>query len=314
MPSRLVRAMCVLAGLFALLGSRASLGQEEIFVTNSDGNSVTVYNRTAAGNIAPLRTLIGPATGLASPSGLAVDPVNNELFVVNLTLPYSVTVYPRTANGDVAPLRTISGASTALNGPRGIFLDLVNNEIAVANRAGFSVTVFARTANGNVAPLRTISGPATGLSNPWGLAIDVVNNELIVANNGNSLTVYARTASGNAVPLRTISGAATGFNNGPIGVALDSVNNELAVTNPFFGPSLLPSVLVFSRTANGNVAPLRTIVGAATGLAGPNGLAVDPVNNELLVPSKTNDSVRVFARTANGDVAPSGFSPDPAPC
>ena len=40
---------------------------------------------------------------------------------------------------------------------------------------------------------------------------------------------------------------------------------------------------VFARTANGNVAPLRTISGAATGLSAPTGILVDTVNNELAV-------------------------------
>lgn len=306
MPNRLVRAMWVVAALFLVMGSRASLAQEEIFVTNQPSNSVTVYTRTGSGNLAPLRTLVGAATGLASPRGLAVDIVNNELIVVNtLSLSESVTVYPRTANGNVAPLRTISGPLTGLSDSRGLSVDVVNNELAVVNRIGASVRVFARTAIGNVAPLRTITGLATGLSNPTDLAIDLVNNELVVANNGGSLTVYARTANGNAAPLRTISGALTGFNNGPIGVAVDTVNNELAVTNPSFGPSFLPSILVFGRTANGNVAPLRAIVGPATGLVfNPNGVAVDTANNELVMVNGGNNSVRVYGRTANGDVAP----------
>jgi hypothetical protein len=58
--------------------------------------------------------------------------------------------------------------------------------------------------------------------------------------------------------------------NNPNGLALDTVNNELAVTN-FFIPGF---VTVYSRTANGNVAPLRTLSGAATGLAGPTFLAI----------------------------------------
>jgi hypothetical protein len=291
--------------LILSLGSQVSLAQGEIYVTNWNSNSVTVYARTGSGNLAPVRTLVGAATGLAQPSGLAVDEVNNELFVVNHLPPESVTVYPRTANGNVAPLRTITGALTLLADSRGISLDIVNNELAVVNRIGAFVRVFARTATGNVAPLRSIIGQATVLSNPTDLAFDVVHNELIVANNGGSLGTHARTASGNTPPLRTISGLATGFNNGPIGVALDIVNDEVVVTNPSFGPSFLPSLLVFARSASGNVAPLRAIVGAATGLTfNPSGVAVDAVNNELVMVNGGNNSIRFYARTADGNVAP----------
>ena len=64
------------------------------------------------------------------------------------------------------------------------------------------------------------------------------------------------------------------------------------------------SVTVYPRTANGAVAPLRTIAGAATGLNGLYGLAVDTVNNELAVANYNVNSVTVFARTANGNIAP----------
>jgi DNA-binding beta-propeller fold protein YncE len=302
---RLVRASCLLAALFVVVGGPAALAQEEIYVTNANSNTVTVYARTASGNIAPLRTLVGAATGLATPRGVAVDRVNNELFVVNHTPPESITVYPRTANGNVAPLRTITGAGTTLADPTGLSVDPVNNEIAVANRIGAYITIYSRTATGNATPLRTLIGGSTSLSNPTDVVIDVVNNELVVANNGRLITVYARTASGNVSPGRTISGATTGFNNGPIGIAVDTVNNEFEVTNPAFGPSFLPSVLAFSRTATGDVAPLRAIDGAATGLStNPNGVAVDTVNNELAMANGGNNSIRVWTRTADGNAAP----------
>src|SRR5712691_639131 len=164
MPTRFFRAILLVASILWIVGTRAAWAQEELFVTNQ-GGSVTVYARTANGDVAPLRTLAGAATGLNTPVGLAVDTVNNELAVANLTN-NSVTVYARTANGNVAPLRTLSGAATGLNGPFGLALDTVNNELLVANNgnaAPYSITVYARTANGNVAPLRTISGVATGL-------------------------------------------------------------------------------------------------------------------------------------------------------
>ena len=294
---------CALA-LLALASTRASVAQEELFVTNSNSNSVTVYSRTASGNTAPIRILAGPATGLAGPSGILVDTVNEELVVANLALPYSVTVYPRTASGNVAPLRTITGAGTMLDGPRGVAVDVQNNELIVANRAGFSITVYARTANGNAGPIRTIGGNQTGLSNPWGVVLDPYNGEFVVANNGGSMTVYARTAFGNLPPLRITTGSETGFNNGPIGILFDIIYSELTVTTPFYGGEFRPAVLVFPRLTNGNSTPIRSIVGAGTGLSGPNGLAWDFFNDDLYVANSLNNSVTVYAREANGNAAP----------
>ena len=80
------------------------------------GSTVAAYGRTANGNVTPLRTISGAATGLNGADGLAVDTVNNEVVVVSGSIA-SVRVYSRTANGNVAPLRTLSGAATELGGP-----------------------------------------------------------------------------------------------------------------------------------------------------------------------------------------------------
>src|SRR5260370_1094589 len=95
-----------LAVLLTLLGGLLIAGaveaQEEVFVADNSNNSITVYGRTASGNIAPLRTLSSPATGLSNPVGLALDLTNNELVVANPGN-NSVTVYSRTAGGNTAP-------------------------------------------------------------------------------------------------------------------------------------------------------------------------------------------------------------------
>jgi len=280
----------VLAAVMALAaGTGTARAQNELFVTNALNNSVTVYDRSASGNMAPLRTISGAATGLIVPQGVTVDTVNDELVVSDTG---AIRVYARTASGNVAPLRAIA----LLGSSRGVAVDTVHDELVVASAS--TIKVYARTADGSVLPLRTIQGAATLLNNPQGLAVDTANDELVVANINNAITVYSRTASGNVAPLRTISGAATGLNS-PRGLSLDTVNNEIAVANSF-----TPSLTVYGRTASGNVAPLRTISGAATGLFTPIGLAVDVVNNEFAVASFSGNAVSVFARTASGNAAP----------
>jgi hypothetical protein len=89
---------------------------DQLLVGNLFTDSVTAYPRTANGNVAPLRTLAGAATGLGGPAGLAVDLIHDELLVSNQNN-NSVRAYPRLASGNTAPLRTISGAATGLNTP-----------------------------------------------------------------------------------------------------------------------------------------------------------------------------------------------------
>ncbi len=79
------------------VGLAVDTGHDELLVANFGNNSVTVYARTATGNVAPLRTLSGGATGLSAPEGLVVDAAHDELLVAN-NFPPSVTVYPRTVN------------------------------------------------------------------------------------------------------------------------------------------------------------------------------------------------------------------------
>jgi hypothetical protein len=275
---------------------RAACAQVEAFVTNyfgDSGGSVTTYSRTANGNFTPLRIISGDATGLSNPAGLALDAVNNEILVANIS---SITVYSQAASGNAPPLRTISGAATGLAQPIGLAVDTLNDEILVANVS--SITVYSRTASGNVAPLRTISGASTGLMDPFGLAVDTVNNEVLVANfGGNTITAYSRTADGDVAPRRTISGAATGLAR-PIGLAVDTVNNEILAANA-------SSITAYSRTADGDVAPLRPpISGELTQLDRPLGLSIDAVNNEMLVANLGSNAVTVYGRTASGNAAP----------
>ena len=265
------------------LGVQTARAQGELFITNDGGNSVTVFPRTATGNPAS-RIIVGAATGLNRPKGIAVDTVNNEVLVANFQA-NSVTVYGIGANGNATPLRTISGASTGLNSPYGVAVDPVNNEIYVVNgTVSGNVTVYPRTANGDIAPSRTFSG----LSAPADIAIDLVNNEIAVVNSNppNAVIVFARTGG---AALRTIAGAATGL-SAPTGVAIDAVNNEIIVAN-----HIGITATVYPRAANGNVAPIRSI---SLGFQ-PNGVAVDTVNNEILLVS-LNNAVVVYARTANG--------------
>ena len=66
------------------------------------------------------------------------------------------------------------------------------------------------------------------------------------------------------------------------------------------------SGLVFSRTANGNVAPSRWIGGAATLLGFLNyGIGLDLTTNLVWVVDASGSAVRGFTRTSSGNVAPS---------
>jgi DNA-binding beta-propeller fold protein YncE len=72
----------------------------EIFVINRNSATITVYEKSDNGDIAPARTITGVNTGLWAPSGIAVDTVNNEIFVTNWT--GYITVFGRIDSGNIS--------------------------------------------------------------------------------------------------------------------------------------------------------------------------------------------------------------------
>jgi len=76
------------------------------------------------------------------------------------------------------------------------------------------------------------------------------------------------------------------------------------VVGIYITDSIADSIQVFSVSATGDAAPLRTIAGAATGLANPIGIAVDNVHREIFIANVNGDSILVFSSDAYGNVAP----------
>jgi DNA-binding beta-propeller fold protein YncE len=148
--------------------------------------SITVYQKDASGNTAPLRVITGPKTEMNWPTAIAADPDHGEIFVANDTAD-TVTVYKSDASGDAAPIRVIKGTNTMVKNPTGIAYDSKHEELWVANFGSHSATVFKRTAEGNATPLRVIrsappDAPSPMLSNPHTIAFDSKREEILVSN------------------------------------------------------------------------------------------------------------------------------------
>jgi hypothetical protein len=247
-------------------------GRRELFVSLRSFDSVAVFDFSQNGLSTPVRTLSGAATTIDTPWDIEVDHERGELYVLSKDAS-RILVFPITATGG-APIRTIQTSPLWDPLTFDFDLDLVHDEIVVADRTAGAVGLrfFALGANGTVAPLRSIAGAATGLTAPSTVTVDPLHDEVFVVNSNGTILVFSRTASGSVAPLRMISGAATGINASAGGLDVDPVLGELAVlrSNPD------DALLFFSRTASGNTAPLRTIVGAATHLNGPSRISYFP--------------------------------------
>ncbi|MFI5181808.1 MAG: Ig-like domain-containing protein [Thermoanaerobaculia bacterium] len=306
---RICRGIAMTVLLFVLAGPLRA----DIYVANFNGPSVTVYATSAVGNAAPVRTIAGSNTGIAGPNGVTVDTVNNELYVADF-VSQSVRVFALAAPGNVSPLRTIiAGPNSGIVQPRMVAVDTVNNEIFVLC-INESIRVFPRLASGDAVPSRVIAGTNTTFNNPLSAVLDSANNELIVTSFDSAfanarILAFARTAPGNTAPLRSIFGSNTQIGPECPNAAVDAVNNEIvARVNPAY-PSIPSALLVFLRTATGNVSPVRTISGSATGLFRLGAVRVDLANNRIITTNAIANAedpakLLVFSRTASGNTKP----------
>lgn len=101
-------------------------------------------------------------------------------------------------------------------------------------------------------------------------------------------------------PVAYVVGDQTTLSGVVGGVALDGLGSRYVVNTS------TDSVAVFAPGAQGNVAPVREIKGAATGLKGPRDVMVDATGRVYVsgVFGPDTASIRVFAPGASGNVAP----------
>ena len=285
-------------------------------ISDNGMKSALVYaldaGRPNESDITPyLAQIKGEATHIASPAGVALDPVNHRIYVADNDIGESLGSFPYGANGNY-PVRDLAVPV----GAWGIGLNPARGEEAVSEEDQALIIIYRLGASGGEHPLREIRGPHSGLADPYGLYWDTVNHEIAVANHGDwnrgywdddynggghynppSIEAFDDGAKGDAAPKRIIQGPHTQL-NWPFQLAVDTVHNEIAVAN--LGSD---SILIFKRTAAGNAAPLRVIHGPHTGLRLPMGVGFDPVNNELWVANYGHEAM-IFERTAEGDATP----------
>ncbi len=138
---------------------------------------------------------------------------------------------------------------------------------------------------------------------------DALHDELLVTNPfAQAILVFRGGADGEEAPIRIIQGSRTQLGGsryaGLDRLDVDPVHDEIYVPNG-------DSILVFPREGNGNVAPIRVIKGPDTRLLGTHALAVDPVNDVIVVgdsigqtQSPYRGNLLMYNRTDSGNVKP----------
>jgi DNA-binding beta-propeller fold protein YncE len=250
---------------------------DRLFVANAGASSILIFESasTLNGNVPPTRTISGSATLLSAPHDLAIDPINNLLYVADGT---QILVFQSasTITGNIPPVHNI-GLGFAVGA---MALDVTNNRLYVADPSGSSIERLegASLQNGAAVVAASIAGTNTGLAQPGGLALDSAGRLFVANAAAPSITIFASaaTATGNVAPVATISGTGTQL-AGPDQIVLNpgSTNGELYVADNLAG-----AILIFGNvnTITGATPPQRTISGTSTTLVanGVNGVALDP--------------------------------------
>jgi len=261
--------------------------------------SLTVSALDPAGS-----TIVGPGN-YAAPITLTVnDPTQQTtLSASTLTAPTST---PLTVNyaGGLGVSATITASASGAAPSSVVFAPGGGTFYYVGDSGANALTAYPLNTNGNVAPTRTVSGNLTNLNFITSMATDAGGN-VYAAVAASGVVVFAPRPNGNVAPIRTLAGNNT-LITGPSDIMLDALG-DLYIANcggcsGFGGPE---AVLEFAPGASGNVAPIRDITGAATGLSGTTAVALDGSGNLLVASSSATSSIFVFPVGTSGNVAPS---------
>ena len=271
-PKRVIAGAAT--GLSFPVGVAIDSAAGEIFVVNQ--SSITVYDRTLSGNVAPKRTL---AFSSFVATAMALDVTNHELFVSATDL---VSVYNSTTLASKRQFFFTGGT-----GFSALSLDLAHSTIYVAtNQSPPSIYGVARTgANDVSASHSTLT--ATGASPIYALALDATPDQLLASTSDHKILAYARTATGSTAAARTLD---LGANAVSAGLALDGTT--LWFSN-FGAPTGLMAV---AHNASGAWTAADGIY-PASALAAVD-VAADPAHDELWVASTSgSESAAAFPMT-----------------
>ena len=215
---------------------------DEIVVPQFFAFAILTFSGDANGNVAPIRTIMGPSTQLDNPHAVSVDPINEEYYVPGREEDWRVLVFPQGADGDVAPIRILEVDAE----PGRVGIDPVRNLVVVSG--GNRLRIYDRTASGRATPRSVITIPQTAGRTNTGLMRINPENGMIYVSVGvggrhealDYVGVWSVYDNGEVPPRFTIGGPSTILKD-VRGVAIDIKNQNVIVTD-----KTLNAVLTFN--------------------------------------------------------------------
>jgi hypothetical protein len=221
----------------------------------------------------------------------------------------SILQFSTSSTGNVSPAATLSP-------PTAMYVDAVatdsSGQIYVAGSVGASysvqeeILVYPAGSTGSATPSRTIIENSATAVLPYALAVDAAGLIYVTGfgPSGSVIAIYSASANGNSTAVRFIQGTLTQLVN-PSDIAVDASAN-VYVTNAVGSGNLSTGLItIFAPTANGNVAPTRTISSSAVF----QGIAVDSSGNiftveDTLTGTSPTTAIAEFSNTASGAATP----------
>jgi len=262
-----------------------SLG--DLWVTSSNTNTVLEYPKSQLAKASPVPGIVlssGKLGSLNGPGSLVFDS-SGDLWVANTSVS-TVVEYSKdqlVKSGSPTPAVTISNNS--FNAPYGVAIDSSGDLWVSDNAQQGSPAVFeyakSQLAKASPTPERTLSLPLNPIGDDTrsGLAFDSAGDLWVVNSSANSLVEFARgqLAKASSSPSVTISSESNSLNS-PDDLAFDS-SGDLWVANT--GGNTVVEYSKSQLARSGSPTPVRTILGSATGLNYPMGVAVEPTATKV---------------------------------
>ena len=277
----------------------------EVVVMDEFKFNIYVYDRTAttaanATETKPKRFIGGGRTRSRYNSDGYVDTRTGDIYIVNNDSEPGMFKFPRTAEGNVEPTNEL----VTPYGAFGVTVDEDRGELFVTIQHDGAIQAYKKDAKMNDNAIRLIQGNKTRLADPHGIAFDSKTRLLYVANYGTERDEAFGTEQQMPNPLNTLTPRRANDPrrpNWPAGNLNNADRREVIFGTGKFGP---PSITIYAADANGNVEPIRQIVGPKAQLNWPTGISVDPDRGEVYVSNAAGDTINVFSTMASGDVAP----------
>ncbi|MGF6837634.1 hypothetical protein QF001_001501 [Paraburkholderia youngii] len=319
---KLALYVAIFSALFGVRLAQAACPDDAVFIGLND--QIRGYSLRANGATKPCQVLEGPRTTFGTARAIAFS--KNDFFhVAQFLTNGTVAIFPPKAEDNAAPSRSFTLPGNDLVS---IAVDSHLNDFILSIRAGAG-PLFVAPVNSTGLLLQpiVISDPTPNLRVYVSLAVDNEDNLLLAGYDDRGAAIIdtlgtARSLTSPAL-LRSLTGSNTGLLAGGEGgaasnnltIAVDPRTNELFVYNTTTDHTQI-QVSVFAAGASGNVPPVRTISGPATGITGPGFPGANKISvssDGRLFVAEPNRRILVFAPGATGNVAPSQVIEDSTP-